>query len=457
MSRQSMRFGTIRFRITAIAAVVVAIVLTLVAIAMVTLVRRELFTNLDNSLAQRADTYQTAFAEEDNDDLSVLLNTNDEDRAAQLVGVDGVVIASTPNLANTSPLDSIETSTEVWVRNARIADLEDDTFRLLTRDVETDSGRAVLHVAQNIDDLNDTIRNIMIALSIMVPLVVTLLVALVWWLVGRTLSPVELIRSEVDDISGTDLQRRLPVPAHADEISRLATTMNRMLDRIAAAGQRQREFVANASHELRTPLTRIRTELEVDLNQPTLADQTATQATVLEEAIAVQDLLDDLLFLARSDEQQHPQRNEQIDLDDIVYAEASHKRATSAVAIDTSGIAAAHLRGDPSQLRRVVRNLLDNAIRHAATTVSITLVENDNIIRLAVTDDGPGVPADSRDRIFERFGRTDDARTRDDGGTGLGLSIVRDITLRHGGIVSYDETWTQGARFIVELPAEQTR
>lgn len=449
------RFGTIRFRITAIAAIVVAIVLALVAVSLVTLVRRELFTNLDNSLAQRADTYQTAFAEEDNDDLSVLLNTNDEDRAAQLVGAEGVVIAATPNLANATALETVRSANAASVRNAAIADLEDDTYRVLSRSVETNSGPAVLHVAQNIDDLNDTIRNIIIALSIMVPFVIAILGALVWWLVGRTLSPVELIRTEVDDISGTDLQRRLPVPQQADEISRLATTMNRMLDRIAAAGQKQRQFVADASHELRTPLTRIRTELEVDLHQPSLADQTATHATVLHEAIAVQELLDDLLFLARSDEDQHVQRSEPVDLDDIVSEEASQLRATSPVAIDTAGISAAHLLGDPSQLRRVVRNLLSNAVRHATAAVSISLSESNSIVRLTVTDDGPGVPADLRDRIFERFGRSDDARTRHEGGTGLGLSIVRDITNRHGGTVTYDESWTQGARFLVELPIEQ--
>lgn len=452
MSSTSRRFGTIRFRITAIAALAVAIVLSAVAIALVALVRRELFTNLDNSLEQRADTYETALQEEDNDDLPVLLNSNDEDRAAQLVDSAGIVIASTPNLRNASSVDdTARAAGSTLTRNETITALEDDTYRVLSRDVETNTGPAVLHVAQNTDDLSDTIRNLTTALVLTVPLVTATLAALVWWLVGKTLLPVELIRREADDISGTDLQRRLPIPDQADEIARLATTMNQMLDRIDHAGRRQRQFVADASHELRTPLTRIRTELEVDLNRPDLADTEATNATVLEEALAVQDLLDDLLFLARSDEEQHAQRRTPVDLDDVVIREVSHQRTTSPIQIDTSGISAAHLHGDPSQLARLVRNLLSNALRHAASSVTIALTQDDDSIRLTITDDGPGVPADMQDRIFERFGRADDARTRDDGGTGLGLAIARDIARRHNGEIRYDATWTTGARFTVDL------
>ena len=215
-----------------------AIVLTLVAISLVTLVRRELFTNLDNSLAQRADTYQTAFAEEDNDDLSVLLNTNDEDRAAQLVGAEGVVIASTPNLANATALETVEAANAASVRNASDRRPRRRHVRVLTRDVETDSGRAVLHVAQNIDDLNDTIRNIIIALSIMVPSCRRDLSSLSFggWSAERSRPSSSSVPKSTTSAARTSNAGYL-VPQQADEISRLATTMNRMLDRIAAAGQ----------------------------------------------------------------------------------------------------------------------------------------------------------------------------------------------------------------------------
>lgn len=451
MKLLSQGFGTIRFRITAIAAIAVAAVLTLLAIAIVTLVRRELFTNLDNSLEQRADTYETAFGEEDNDDLSVLLNTNDEDRAAQLVDADGRVIAATPNLTRSPALTGFRSGEVQTIRTTQVADLEDDSYRLLSRSVDTDTGAAVLHVAQNVDDLNDTTRNLAIALTAIVPLVVTVLAILVWWLVGRTLRPVELIRREVADISGTDLERRLPVPGQADEIARLAQTMNQMLDRIDHAGRQQRQFVADASHELRTPLTRIRTELEVDKIQPG-ADLAATHDTVLEETIAVQQLLDNLLFLARSDEQQHPDRHTAVDLDDIVLREAAQHRTGTTITIDTSSVSAAYLNGDPSQLARLVGNLLSNAIRHAQSHVWVELSERNGRVELTVSDDGPGVPTEAIDRVFDRFGRADDARTRDDGGSGLGLAIVRDIVRRHGGEVRYQAAQHGGASFTVDLP-----
>ena len=446
------RFGSIRFRITAIAAVVVAIVLAFVAVVLVSLVQRELYTNLDNSLEQRADTYETSFVEQDDQHLSILLNTNEEDRAAQLVDRSGMVIASTPNLAGAPPLDdALRPAGQTLVRTETPAQLEDDSYRVLTREVNSGGGGAILHVAQNTDDLTDTIRNLGFAFTAAVPLVVAVLAALVWWLVGRTLRPVELIRSEVADISGTDLQRRLPVPDQADEIARLAETMNAMLDRIDQAAQRQRRFVADASHELRTPLTRIRTELEVDVNQPDLADLAATHSVVLDETIAVQDMLDNLLFLARSDEHQHRGHRQPVDLDDIVLREAAHHGIDSEIAIDVSAVSAAHVIGDASQLTRLVRNLLGNAVRHATSTVEISLSETDGRTRLTVTDDGDGVPPETAERIFERFGRAGDARTRHDGGSGLGLAIVRDIARRHGGDVSYDDARTVGARFVVVL------
>jgi signal transduction histidine kinase len=443
-------FGSIRFRITAIAAVVVALVLAAVAIALVALVQRELFSNLDNSLEQRADTYVTAFFEADGD--GVIVNSNDEDRAAQLSDADGTVIASTGNLTEAAFVDDFADSTATQtIRSTTVVALEDDAFRVLARKVDLPTGPAILHVAQNVDDLDDTVRGLEFALVLTLPAIVAVLTGLVWWLVGRTLLPVELMRAEVADISGADLRRRLPVPRQSDEIARLAETMNQMLDRIDGAGRRQRQFVADASHELRTPLTRIRTEVEVDLNRPHAADPMATNTKVLEEAVALQDLLDDLLFLARSDEHDNALVRVPTDLDDIVLREVRDLRG-ELITFDTTGVSAAHLLADAGQLRRVVRNLIGNAARHARREVAIECTERGGIVRLAVADDGDGVPVDARERIFERFGRVDDARTSARGGTGLGLSIVRDIVQRHGGQIRYDEDCTLGARFIVELP-----
>ncbi len=449
------RSETIRFRITALATVAVAVVLTIAAVALIMLVRIELFTNLDSSLEQRADTYESSFASAAGAEVSLLLNSNDEDRAAQLVDQrTGDVIASTPNLVGVAPLLPPQATTSSSVRSTDVEGLEDDAFRVLSTPVAYASGPAVLHVVQNIDDLHDTIRYLSIALLVTVPAVVTLLAALVWWLVGRTLHPVEMIRTEVADISGTDLTRRVPVPEHLDEISRLAATMNEMLDRIDAASRRQRQFVADASHELRTPLTRIRTELEVDRNRPSLATPEATNATVLEETIGLQHLLDNLLFLARSDERQLPSFHRRIDLDDVVLREVTTLRPGAALAIDTTGVSAADMSGDRDQLARMVRNLLTNALRHARSRVVLELSATVDLITLSVSDDGPGIPAEARQRIFERFGRTDDARARVGGGAGLGLAIVQDIVERHDGHIRYEQWLSRGARFVVEFPVD---
>lgn len=443
--------GSIRFRVTALAALLAALILGCAAVALVALQRQQLTSNLDNSLEQRADTYETTLA--DDDDSTALSRTNDEDRAIQLVGPDGEVLLATPNIAGHPPLrDDISPLTEL-VGETKLPLLEDDSYRVLSRRIDVAEGQAVLHVAQNSDDLNDALRGLTIALTGAVPAVVALLAALTWWLVGRTLRPVDLIRAEVAAIGGAHLDRRVHVSDSDDEIARLATTMNQMLDRLDNSSRRQRQFVADASHELRTPLTRIRTEVEVDLNQPGNADPEATNKTILEESIGLQNLLDDLLFLARSDEAQTSRRIQPVDLDDIVFGEVAAGRGHPNVAIDTTGVSAAHLEGDPDQLERVVRNLLSNALRHASSVVHVGLAQAHDSIELTVSDDGPGVPPAARERIFERFARSDDARTRSDGGAGLGLAITRDIVNRHGGTVGCGQAEGGGARFVVTLPA----
>jgi signal transduction histidine kinase len=269
------------------------------------------------------------------------------------------------------------------------------------------------------------------------------------------LRPVEAIRNEVAMIGGKDLERRVSVPAGDDEIARLARTMNGMLGRIETATRRQQQFVADASHELRNPLTRIRSELEVDAAHPESADLAATHRSILDETIALQQLVDDLLQLARADAgvAATPATRGPVDLDDVVLREAARLRASAAtITVDTSNVSGAQVSGDPAQLTRVVRNLADNAARHAAAAVTFTLTEQDHSAVLTVTDDGPGIPAEDRERVFERFTRVDDARNAAHGGAGLGLSITREIVQAHGGRVAIDPDHAPGTRVVVVLP-----
>jgi signal transduction histidine kinase len=228
--------------------------------------------------------------------------------------------------------------------------------------------------------------------------------------------------------------------------------MNEMLERVEDATVRQQRFVADASHELRSPLTRIRTELEVDLARPETADLRTTGESVLEETVAMEALIGDLLHLARSDAGASAGRRQPVDLDDLVMREAASIRARGRVTVDMHGVSAAQVVGDPDHLARAVRNLVDNAQRHATSAITLALVEHGGVARLVVADDGPGIPTGQRGLIFERFARLDDARSRDAGGTGLGLAITREIIEAHGGTIVVGDADAGGAEFVVEIP-----
>jgi signal transduction histidine kinase len=231
--------------------------------------------------------------------------------------------------------------------------------------------------------------------------------------------------------------------------------MNSMLDRTEEAARRQQQFVADASHELRSPLTRIRSELEVDLARPGEADPIATHRSVLDETIGLQQLIEDLLHLARSDAGTTPDIHQPVDLDDIVLSCADSLRAQGQVRVDTTGVGAARVAGDAQQLHRAVSNLVDNAARHARNHVTLTLVARENTVVMSVSDDGQGIPASARELVFARFTRLDDARTASSGGTGLGLAITRDIVERHGGTIRIDPDYHDGARILVALPSPE--
>ena len=316
---------------------------------------------------------------------------------------------------------------------------------------ETLADGTVLHLGVNLDDVRESTAALQRTLVAAIPLVAILLGAIIWWFVGRAIRPVEAIRSQVAAIGPDDLDHRVPVPETGDEIAGLAQTMNGMLDRLERSAHQQRRLVADASHELRSPLARMRTELEVDLAHPEGADLVATHRSALDEVVGLQHLVDDLLDLARP-EGVAPAA-EPVDLDDIVLQAALRVRPGTAVTLDTTRVGAAQVVGDPGRLDRLVANLLDNALRHAATTVSVSLREDgDGTAELVVADDGPGIATADRDRVFEPFTRIDEARTMGSGGAGLGLAIVRDIAVAHGGSVTIDERAEGGARFVVTLP-----
>jgi signal transduction histidine kinase len=271
-------------------------------------------------------------------------------------------------------------------------------------------------------------------------------------MVGRTLEPVEAIRAEVADIGSEDLHRRVPLPNTRDEIDDLAKTMNQMLERLEISSDRQRRFVSDASHELRTPLTRIRSELELTLASAPDAATSAALGSMLIEVVEMQAIVEDLLYLARSDAGPTEAQTREVDLDDILLRESEQVVAGSALRVDVSGVSAASVMGDIGGLSRAVRNLADNAVRHATSTIRFTLRERDGWAELTVGDDGPGIPEEDAELVFERFGRLDMARSADDGGSGLGLAIAREIVTAHGGDLRLVNPGEPGAVFEMRLP-----
>ncbi|MFJ5269421.1 sensor histidine kinase [Streptomyces sp. NPDC088358] len=283
------------------------------------------------------------------------------------------------------------------------------------------------------------------ALTVMLtgfPLLLAVVAAVTWRVTRRALRPVEGIRSEMAAITASeDLARRVPVPDTQDEVAGLARTTNETLAALETSVERQRRFVADASHELRNPIASLRTQLEVGAAHPELLDVTGA----VEDTVRLQRLAADLLLLARLDAGERPSGT-RFDLAALAREEVSRRPG-----VTVEG-ASAEVVGSRGQMARLLGNLLDNARRHARSRVAVALRTEGPWAVLEVADDGAGVPAADRERIFERFVRLDEARSRDDGGAGLGLAIARDVALRHGGTLTVGEARGGGALFTLRLP-----
>jgi signal transduction histidine kinase len=334
--------------------------------------------------------------------------------------------------------------------------LEEGPAKVLTfiEEAELDDGdQFLVLVGRSLERVDDSTDLVTTLLLIGFPLLLVLAGGTAWWLAGRALAPVESIRSEVAEISAAELHRRVPEPNGDDEIARLARTMNAMLTRLDEAQTRQRRFVSDASHELRSPVTTIRQHAEVAHAHPADTSVDELAGTVLAEDLRLERLVDDLLWLARADEHRARPAPAPVDLDDLVLEEATRLRGSYRVAVDTAAVSGGQVVGDREQLRHMLRNLGDNAARHADSAVALSVAERDGHVVLCVDDDGPGIPAEARSRVFERFARLDDARSRDVGGSGLGLAIVSEIVAAHDGTVSAEDAPIGGARLEVSLPA----
>jgi signal transduction histidine kinase len=439
---------TVRARTTLLAALVVATALAIGSVALLVVLRTSLTRSGDAAARTRAaDLAALAVG----GGLPTTLPPAGEDDVAQVVDGAGRVVAATANATGRPRITTfVPAGTDLAVRTVRLRDGEDrEDYRVWV----VRAGPGAVYVGRNLDSVDETIDTVRGVLGVGLPPLLVLLAGSTWLLIGRALRPVEAIRAQVSDIGERALDRRVPVPATRDEIGRLARTMNEMLDRLQAADDRQRGFVGDASHELKGPLAAVRTELEVALAHPDRTDWPRLAGELLAEVRDLDRLVHDLLFLARGDSGRDPLVPVPVDLDDVVLDEAARLRGTTRLRVDTAGVSAAPVLGDPGELARLTRNLLENAERHARSTVRVGLSCRDGAAELVVEDDGPGVPPEHRERIFDRFVRLDGARSRDDGAAGLGLAIVAAIAGRHGASVAVTPAGgSGGARFVLRLP-----
>ncbi|MBW4030171.1 MAG: HAMP domain-containing histidine kinase [Acidobacteria bacterium] len=274
---------------------------------------------------------------------------------------------------------------------------------------------------------------LLVVLSLAISVLLLIVAFVVWFAVGLTLRPMEAIRRRVATIAANDLSERVPETGGDDEVSRMARTLNAMLDRLQTSTRVQQEFVSNASHELRSPLTTLLATVDRASNHLDDTDWAEFTETIRREGRRIDSLVDDLFFLARSDERREVMRREEVDLDDILHEEARRVRLMTTLRISTSGVQPVRVWGDPAMLSRLVRNVVDNALRFANEEVSFSTRYVGPMAEICVHDDGTGVDVADSERMFQRFVRTDAARSRTAGGTGLGLPIVAEIAQRHGG------------------------
>jgi heavy metal sensor kinase len=358
-------------------------------------------------------------------------------------------------------LDTIPDDAELLL-TVQEADDADDRHRLAIRRVTLlPSGtRYIIVISSALEPTDEELESLRGILGYVVPLALVIAGFGGWFLARRSLSPVADMAERARRIGAENPGERLPVANPYDELGRLAATFNELLGRLEGALTQQRQFMADASHELRTPVTTARTAATVALQQPHRdeAEYRETLAIIEQQSARLSRIVDDMFTLARADAGNYPMRTQPMYLDEVVDDVVRAARVLASprrVSIEPITTPSLPFDGDEDLIRRLVGNLLDNAVRHAPadTTVRVTLTQANGEYRIAVTDQGPGIPAEARPHLFTRFYRGDTAGMRGpaDSGAGLGLALARWIATAHGGDVRLADS-AEGTTFVVTLP-----
>jgi signal transduction histidine kinase len=437
------RRATLRTRLVALAAAALVLALALSTVVLVAVLRVALERTVDAAARQTGrDVAALVDAGRLPDPIPAggttvvqVIDSGGRVRAAS-AGADRLVpMLSTPELV------AVQRDEERYEPGYRFG--VNGVVRVVAVSAGTPTDRQTVLVAVPAGDISESIRVVRFALLAGYGILLVVLVALAWRMVGAALRPVEALRRGAETVTGS---QRLPLPRARDEIYRLAVTLNTMLARLDGTRARQRAFVADAAHELRSPLASLRTQVEV----AEVTGLPAEPADLLADIVRLTRLVDDLLLLARLDD--GPRRESQpVDLRDVVDVVVA-RQAGARVPVRRDEAAQVTVEGDSDELTRVVTNLVENAVRYADSRVDVRLVAGPNDVRIEVEDDGPGIADADRERVFERFTRSDDARDRGSGGAGLGLAIARELAVRHGGTVTLSSATPHGLVASVWLP-----
>jgi signal transduction histidine kinase len=360
---------------------------------------------------------------------------------AQIVDPAGTVLAATVSASRVLAIvpvspEKSESSDRTFTTTA--SSLGSAPLRVVVRHGQIDGNPVEIIAAVPISDVTSTLNALRRVLLFVVPIVLLATAAATWLAVGSALRPVDVLRTEADnlEVSGGSDPPQLGVPVGADELQRLGATLNRMLGRLHVAGEQQRMFIADAAHELRSPIASVQTQLEVALTtSPTAEQWPEIAADVLTDVERLGAVAADLLLLARLD------ANPRIARDRVDLGRLTDPDAPSIF-----------VQGDEIALQRLIDNLRSNAARYASHVTSTVAVVAGEVV-VTIDDDGPGISESDRERVFDRWVRLDEGRSRDGGGSGLGLPIARSIARHHGGDITLDVSPLGGLRVELRLPA----
>lgn len=462
------------------AVVTMAVVLIVAGLVLLSVLRSSLLDNARDLAVQRRDIIVEQVRENDSTDLTGDIagsSGNLGTQVTQIIDTDGTVIATTDKSTDAVLYDGVPLGPgQSYLSEAPglIGIVDFDDYVVAAQGIATPAGDRVVAVGVPTAVERDAVSTVGWFLLAGVPVLLALAGTLIWLLVGRALRPVERIRSTVAGISHQHLDDRVEVPRTRDEVERLATTMNDMLTRLQSADAAQRRFVTDASHELRSPLATLTTGLEIAAADPSATTWYETSGMLQTQANRMGYLVEDLLTLAKIDDAGLRFVMQDVDLDDLLLEELHRMRTVSHHAVHAH-IEPARITADPHRVTQVIRNLLNNADRHAATTITMNLTTVPAQARtgagsplradgdgtrgqgsaiLTIDNDGDRIAEAQRERVFDRFVRLDESRTRESGGSGLGLAISKEIIRAHEGTILATESHGGWTRFQVILPLQ---